>query len=115
MAYRVDVTERTILHLRQIYSRINATDSVQARRWFDGLKTAILSLEDYPNRCPESPEDSTLRHHLYGSKPHTYRIIFEIDEPHSLVRFMSIRHGASKPFARSEVGARQNLPGPGAR
>ncbi len=62
-------------------------------------EAAIFSLEEFPTRCPVTPEDNTLRHCLYGDKPHTYRIIYEIDEPSSLVRVLFIRHGARQPLS----------------
>jgi hypothetical protein len=37
-------------------------------------------LEDAPARCPVGPENTRLRHLLYGKKAYVYGVIFEIDE-----------------------------------
>lgn len=48
MTYRVDLTARAIRNLRRIYRDINATNSGQARTWFNGLEAAVLSLDEHP-------------------------------------------------------------------
>jgi hypothetical protein len=40
------------------------------------------------------PENSKLRHLLYGNKPHIYRAIFRVGEKQKLVEVLHIRHGA---------------------
>jgi hypothetical protein len=47
-----------------------------ARRWFNALERVVYSLERLP-------------HLLYGKKPNRYRIIYEIDEPHRIVRVLT--------------------------
>jgi len=48
--------------------------------WFSALEDAILSLTEFPERCPLAPEDASfpfeVRHLLYGNSPHVYRILF---------------------------------------
>ena len=98
MAYRVELTSRAHRDLRRLFQTIGAADSAQARLWFDGLEDAILSLEKYPARGPVTPEDSDLRHLLYGSSRYVYRVIYSIDEIHRLVTVLHIRHGSRKPM-----------------
>jgi plasmid stabilization system protein ParE len=90
MAYRVEVTDRALRDLAIIYGRIGAQSSEQAARWFDRLEKAIFSLEQYPNRAALAPEDPTVRHLLYGRKPHVYRIIYEVNEKTSTVYILHI-------------------------
>ena len=59
-----------------------------------GLKEAILSLEDHPNRSPTTPAKKQLRHLLYGHKPHVYRVIFLVLEKQKQVDVLHIHHGA---------------------
>lgn len=70
-------------------------------RWFEGLQEAIVSLEANPRRCTLAPESETLsqevRHLLYGSKPHLYRILFTTNG--HAVMVLSIRHGRRLPLA----------------
>ena len=59
---------------------IAGTSPLNARRWYDGLEAAILSLASFPRRCAQAPESEflgeELRHCVYKS----HRIIFRIEE-----------------------------------
>ncbi|MFN0165947.1 MAG: type II toxin-antitoxin system RelE/ParE family toxin [Bryobacteraceae bacterium] len=103
MAYLVNVAARAERDLVLLFEAINAEHSDAALKWYKGLKEAILSLEQQPNRCPETPEDSKLRHLLYGHKPHIYRVIYRVTEKSKQVDVLHIRHGARQRFKRSEV------------
>jgi toxin ParE1/3/4 len=80
MAYLVELSTRAEQDLIHIAQRISTGESAAAARWFDGLDKAISSLENFPRRCPITPESKKtkqgLRHLLYSSM----RIIYEIDE-----------------------------------
>ena len=78
MAYAVDLTARAERDLLSIYDYIHASDSEAAARWYLGLRRAVLSLEQFPNRCAATPENKKLRHLLYGRKPGVYRVIFRV-------------------------------------
>jgi plasmid stabilization system protein ParE len=55
-----------------------------AENWLWGISQAVTSLSKFPERCPVSPEsevfDVVVRQLIYGKKPHTYRILFSIQE-----------------------------------
>ena len=105
MAYQVSLTARALRDLALIYRRIQADVSAQAFAWFTGLEQAIYSLERHPHRAPRTPEDKTLRHLLYGKKPHRYRIIYEVKERSRTVYVLHIRHGAREAMRpRSHPG-----------
>ena len=89
--------------LEHIYDEIDADHSNQALMWFQGLTEAIDSLEQHPARGATLPESSSLRHLLYGKKPHVYRIIYNIDERNRAVNVLHIRHGAQDVFRPDEV------------
>ncbi len=91
MAYRVEITDRALRDLALIYQRIEAETGARAARWFDGLEAAIIGLERRPHRAPVTPEDGTLRHLLYGKRPHAYRIIYAIEDAISTVYVLHIR------------------------
>ncbi len=103
MACLVSLTVRAQRDLALLFDAINAGQSDAAVKWYRGLKEAILSLEEHPERCPETPENTKLRHLLYGHKPHVYRVIYRVTERHKQVDVLHIRHGARKRFKRSEV------------
>ena len=98
MAYLVELSARVEQDLIHIAQRISAGESAAAARWFDGLDKAISTLENFPRRCPITPESKKtkqgLRHLLYSSM----RIIYEIDEARELVRVVAIRHSAMDEF-----------------
>jgi toxin ParE1/3/4 len=96
MAYLVNITPRAERDLVQLYSQINAENSSAALKWYLGLKEAILSLEEHPNRCPAIRTKDKLRHLLYGHKPHIYRVIYRVLEKQKRVEVLHIRHGARR-------------------
>ena len=49
-----------------------------------------------------TPEDRHLRHLLYGSKPHIYRVIYRILEKQKQVDVLHIRHAARQEFKTGE-------------
>jgi plasmid stabilization system protein ParE len=100
MAYLVNLTTRAERDLALLFDAIHAGDSEAALRWYRGLKAAILSLEQRPNRCPQTPENPKLRH--LGRKPHVYRVIYRVTARHKRVDVLHIRHGARQRFTRSE-------------
>lgn len=103
MAYLVNLTIRAERDLVLIFDAINAEHSDAAFKWYRGLTEAILSLEEQPDRCSETPENAKLRHLLYGNKPHIYRVIYRVAEKSNQVDVLHIRHGARQQFRRSEV------------
>ena len=96
MAYLVEVTRRAERDLAGLYEKINAEHSDAALQWYRGLKAAILSLEQNPNRCPVTRKSDKLRHLLYGHKPHIYRVIYRVLERQKQVEVVHIRHGARR-------------------
>jgi len=96
MAYVVSLTSRAELDLAHLYDDIDAENSDATLKWYRGLKEAILSLEERPNRSPVTPENSKLRHLLYGHKPHIYRVIYRVREKQNQVEVVHIRHGARR-------------------
>jgi toxin ParE1/3/4 len=103
MAYLVEITPRAERDLTSLYLEINAADSERARQWYLGFTAAILGLAEMPNRNPITPENTRLRHLLYGSKPHVYRAILRVRKRERRVEILHIRHGARKRFRRSDI------------
>ena len=96
MAYVVNITSRAERDLGGLYGEIDAEYSDTAREWYLGLKQAILSLEQHPNRCPLTRRRGNLRHLLYGHKPHIYRVIYRVRERQKQVEVLHISHGRRK-------------------
>jgi len=98
VAYLVRITPRAERDLARLYEHINAEHSDAALKWYRGLKRAILSLENDPNRSPVTSESPELRHLLYGHKPHVYRVIYRVLEKQKHVEILHIRHGRQRAF-----------------
>jgi plasmid stabilization system protein ParE len=98
MPYRVRTTAQAERDLEHIYCFIEAETSQRAAKWFNGLCAAIGTLREMPLRLPVAPENTTLRHLLYGDKPDIYRIIFQVDESERIVNVLTVRHGARRPY-----------------
>ena len=103
MAYLVNITSRAERDLAQLYWQIDAEYSDAALKWYRGLKPAILSLEEQPNRCPVTRKSDKLRHLLYARKPHIYRVIFRVLEKSEHVEVLHIRHGARQKLNASDL------------
>lgn len=104
MAYAVNITVRAERDLALLFAEIGAEYSSAALKWNRGLKKAIHSLEEQPNRCPVTHENPHLRHLLYGHKPHIYRVIYRVSERPKRVDVLHIHHGARKRFKRYDMG-----------
>jgi plasmid stabilization system protein ParE len=99
MAYEVRLALRAIRDLRHIYQHIQAEGSDAAHAWFLGLEAMVISLEKYPTRGAVTCDRPSVRHLLYGKKPHIYRILYTIDEDRKTVSMAHIRHGARRPLS----------------
>jgi len=94
MVYTVNLSARAVRNIRSIYQFINAETSTAAAKWFYGLEEAVFSLGRHPHRGQAVAGHTSLRQILYGNKPHTYRIIYSIDDASNAVHVLHIRHGA---------------------
>jgi toxin ParE1/3/4 len=106
-AYLVSITSRAERDLVHLYQRISAESSGAALKWYRGLKRAILSLEEHPNRGSVTRGKDKLRQLLYGSKPHIYRAILRVLEKKKEVEVVHIRHAARRKLKPSDVA--QNI------
>jgi plasmid stabilization system protein ParE len=103
MAYVVKIAARAERDLALLFEAINAEESDTALTWYKGLKRAILSLGEMPDRCPITRGKDQLRQLLYGRRPHVYRAIFRVFERRKQVEALHIRHGARRDFKASHL------------
>ena len=101
MAYRVKITSSAEDDAYTAYEYIHQFSPDKANIWFRELFDAIFSLDEMPTRCPLIVEADEIglpiRHHLYGKRGGTYRIIFdirELAEGGPTVRVLRIWHGS---------------------
>jgi plasmid stabilization system protein ParE len=96
MAFRISITAKAKRDLDEIITwLLSKAAKDTAWRWFKGLREAIASLADSPERCPLAPENSgfpfEVRQLLYGRRYDRYRILFTIQG--EMVSVLHVRHG----------------------
>ncbi|MGH7343380.1 MAG: type II toxin-antitoxin system RelE/ParE family toxin [Candidatus Rokuibacteriota bacterium] len=90
--YRVDITRTAARDITTIYARIAHANPPAAAGWLDTVERNIISLAQWPRRCPIIPEASELEveyRHLINTP---YRTIFRIVS--SRVIIVRVIHGA---------------------
>jgi toxin ParE1/3/4 len=103
MAYLVEMTARAERDFVDLYEALAAGQSGAAQRWYNGLRDAILGLEELPHRCPIVRKRGRVRQLLYGHRPHVYLVLYRALEKNNLVQVLHIRHGARRRFKSSEL------------
>src|SRR4051812_39852608 len=101
MAFRVEITAEAQRDVDAIYEWFVLQHAGEAGlRWFSALEIAIQSLRDFPERCSIAQDllhlSFEVRQLLYGNRPHTYRILFTIQN--DTVYVLNIRHGRRQPM-----------------
>jgi plasmid stabilization system protein ParE len=107
MDFRVELTQRAQRDIAAFHVWLQGEDAGEAgAKWFAALRGAIESLAALPARCPIAPESREspmeIRQLLYGRRPHTYRILFSIDQ--QIVHVLHVRHGRRRPPTLREIG-----------
>ena len=100
MAFRVRTSARAKRDLDEILGWLLSRGAgLAGLRWFEGLRDALLSLANLPERCPLAPENrnfpTEVRQLLYGRTGHRYRVLFTIKR--DTVVILHIRHGHRRP------------------
>ena len=84
MKFQVIITPSAKADIFEINTRLLENYPNIAEKWLFGISQAVVSLSIFPKRCRISPEsdafDVIVRQLFYGKKPHTYRILFSIQE-----------------------------------
>lgn len=100
MAFRVNILPEASEDLEQLYSRVVEAAPLHGADWFNGLEGAIFSLRQNPLRCPMAYDiplaEGTVRRLLYGKKPNTYCIYYQVIG--QTVEILHVRHGARMPL-----------------
>lgn len=96
MQYQVIITPSAKADILEINAWHLENNSSLAEKWLWEISQAILSLSKFPERCLISAEseafDVSVRQLFYGKKPHTYRILFSIqDEKVFVLRIRSTK------------------------
>jgi plasmid stabilization system protein ParE len=107
VAYQVALADSAKDDANQIYEWVSERAPVRGPEWFEELVDCLYSLEELPYRCPLAREAEAAKREirclLFGKRRHTYRILYEIDEPRQTVWVLHIRHGALTDLAPEEL------------
>jgi plasmid stabilization system protein ParE len=71
---------------------------------FEGLMSAIYSLETMPRRCAVIPEAEDFLYEYRQLIFHSHRIIFHIDEKRNAVIVLRVYHGSRERIRIEELG-----------
>jgi plasmid stabilization system protein ParE len=105
MTYRVITQPSAEAEAEEIFRWIQQGSPGAAVRWYRGLREAIESLEQNPQRCPLAPEneffEEEIHQLLYGKRRGVYRILFTIED--DVVSVLFIRHSARRVLQGGRV------------
>ena len=98
---------RAAADAERIYRWVVQAAPLAGQEWYNRLIDTLYSLAEFPERCEAveqlSKPDRQIRKLLYGRKPHTYRVYFDVAG--TTVRILPIRHGARhEPRALERYG-----------
>ena len=87
--YRVEFTEPAEAEIEAAYlSRSQFTSSVEALRWYNGLRAEILGLADWPRRCARVEAtgygysaEIEIRRLRYGRGQVAWHVAYQVIEP----------------------------------
>jgi toxin ParE1/3/4 len=90
--FQVKITHTAEVDLKEIWDHIGKDSPREAERFITRIEQQLITLEQYPERCPSVPENEALgtgyRHILYGD----YRTIFRISQ--KTVYILRVIHGS---------------------
>lgn len=79
MTYRIEISPTAMADVERIFLWLKDYSVDDAHRWVRGCYAIMLTLEQFPNRCPLAPEarylDLPVRQLLYKKR---YRILFTV-------------------------------------
>lgn len=107
MRYIVVTTERAAQEIENAAAWWARERSIeQADRWYQGIRLAIASLADSPERWALADENGSFRYELrelhYGLGSHpTHRVLFTILKETVVV--LTVRHAAQRPIDPSDL------------
>lgn len=107
MSYAVVVTEQAAREIEDAAHWWACERSAeQAERWYAGIRNAIATLAENPQRCPVAAERHDFSYELrelyfgLGSRP-THRIVFTTVKQTAIV--LTVRHGAQTRLSPDDI------------
>ena len=101
MVLRVDISPSALADAEEAFLWIQQESPSKADEWYNGLVDAILSLENFPNRCPLAPESEDIGREIRQLIHKRHRILFGITG--DVVQVFRIRHTAQDKLSPDEL------------
>ncbi|MCL1475940.1 type II toxin-antitoxin system RelE/ParE family toxin [Argonema antarcticum] len=101
MAFSVEISPSALADAEEAFLYIQKDSSLNAEEWYDGLVNAILSLENFPNRCPLASESEEIGREIHQLIYSRYRILFSVTG--DVVQVLRIRHTARDWLSSDEL------------
>lgn len=101
MTFRVEISPSALTDAEEAFLYIQKDLFLNAEEWYGGLVNAILSLENFPNRCPLASESEETGREIRQLLYSRYRILFSVTG--DVVQVLRIRHTARDWLSSDEL------------
>jgi len=101
MVLRVEISPSALADAEEAFLWIQQESPAIADEWYNGLVDAILSLENFPNRCPLAPESEDIGREIRQLLYRRHRILFSVTG--DVVQVFRIRHTAQDSLSSEEL------------
>lgn len=101
MVFRVEISPSALADAEEAFLWIQQESPSKADEWYNGLVDAILSLENFPNRCPLAPESEDIGREIRQLLYKRHRILFGVTG--DVVQVFRIRHTARDKLSPDEL------------
>ena len=102
MTYRIVILPAAEAEIANAVAWIADQSPVAAARWLEGIRHAMSTLSEMPERCPVAGDDFggevMVRQLFYGRRRNRYRILFTVKG--DTVQVLRVRHGARAAIRR---------------
>jgi plasmid stabilization system protein ParE len=101
MAFRVEISPSALADIEEAFLWIQQESPSTADEWYNGLVDAILSLENFPNRCSLASESEDIGREIRQLLYRRHRILFGVTG--DVVQVFRIRHTAQDRLSPEEL------------
>ncbi len=101
MTFQVEISPSALADAEESFLWIQQESSAKADEWYNGLVEAILSLENFPNRCPLAPESEDIGREIRQLIYKKHRILFGVTD--DVVQVFRIRHTAQDRLLQDDL------------
>jgi len=99
--YRLIITETSFLQIEAAFAYIQV-QSQNADHWLNELYDKVSSLCTMPERFGVARENDSFDLELRCLRHHSHRILYTVDQDHSIVRVHAVLHGSKEDLRGDE-------------